>query len=612
MPTRSSWSQRFAGLTRSQLELLKSILRHQRALDEADLRDLDRAVPVPRHAASTSSAGSSPAAATTRARPSATCACARRSSSASARCWKGCPTTASASWSSRASARAKEYAPEEEEEAADARRTASRTSRRSRRRRWTRRRRSCCTRPSTPPTISSAAATPAIPTPLACIKVPELPAFATDHIDKHEQAQLAAEFIDWLLTGNRDGALLRRKALSVESERDYRKAKRDLRQARAKRKKHHHDAPADQDNKKAMSIWEREDAKLAKQIEDLENRIKQADRDRAKRKTILQQLDAAEAGRARVRKFRDETAQARRRGQADRLQPAGRRRRRGVLQVPRPRLLDRAGPRAPGREVAAAGVVPADARRGAAHPRQPRAGLRQHRRAAAPRLPHRARADGAEPPLHPGAHPAREDRPEGQHAHRRAADPRPAARRRASASTSPTSSASGAARRTRSRTTTCATPSSTRPSSASRTCRPILLVLRELGFADVPARCKELSAERFNHAPAILEPVPGLRAVVPAQQARRRCRPSSRTSPPSTTTARCTSTPSAWPRRSRCWSGTCSTAASSASWTRRTSTRSWARWSWRRRSRRTSRRRARSGATTSGRTSGWCARSPAG
>ena len=32
----------------------------------------------------------------------------------------------------------------------------------------------------------------------------------------------------------------------------------------------------------------------------------------------------------------------------------------------------------------------------------------------------------------------------------------------------------------------------------------VLLVLRELGFADVPARCKELSAERFNHAPAII------------------------------------------------------------------------------------------------------------
>ena len=32
----------------------------------------------------------------------------------------------------------------------------------------------------------------------------------------------------------------------------------------------------------------------------------------------------------------------------------------------------------------------------------------------------------------------------------------------------------------------------------------VLRVLRELGFADVPARCKELSAERFNHAPAIL------------------------------------------------------------------------------------------------------------
>ncbi len=32
----------------------------------------------------------------------------------------------------------------------------------------------------------------------------------------------------------------------------------------------------------------------------------------------------------------------------------------------------------------------------------------------------------------------------------------------------------------------------------------ILFVLRELGFSDVPQRCKELSAERFNHAPAIL------------------------------------------------------------------------------------------------------------
>jgi hypothetical protein len=63
----------------------------------------------------------------------------------------------------------------------------------------------------------------AIPTPLVCIKVPDVPNVATDHIDRNEQARLAAEFIDWLLTGNRDGALLRRKALSVESERDYRK-----------------------------------------------------------------------------------------------------------------------------------------------------------------------------------------------------------------------------------------------------------------------------------------------------------------------------------------------------------------------------------------------------
>src|SRR5262249_47334300 len=80
------------------------------------------------------------------------------------------------------------------------------------------------------------------------------------------------------------------------------------------RRKHHRHTPADQDNKKAMSIWEREDARLAKTIEDLENKIKQADRDRARRKTVLQQLDAAEAGRARIRKFREEVARARRDG----------------------------------------------------------------------------------------------------------------------------------------------------------------------------------------------------------------------------------------------------------------------------------------------------------
>src|SRR5215213_9975740 len=62
-----------------------------------------------------------------------------------------------------------------------------------------------------------------------------------------------------------------------------------------------------------MSIWEREDAKLAKKIEELENKIKQADRDRAKRKTILQQLEA-EAARPRLRKFRDEAERAQREG----------------------------------------------------------------------------------------------------------------------------------------------------------------------------------------------------------------------------------------------------------------------------------------------------------
>lgn len=152
------------------------------------------------------------------------------------------------------------------------------------------------------------------PTPFVCVKVPDVPNFVTDHIDTNEQAQLAAEFMDWLLTGNRDGELLRRRALSIDAERDYRKTRRDLHQAREKRKRHHRRTPGDQDDKKAMSIWEREDSKLAKAIESYESKIKGADRDRAKRKTILQQLDAVEAGRGRIRKFREETAKARNEG----------------------------------------------------------------------------------------------------------------------------------------------------------------------------------------------------------------------------------------------------------------------------------------------------------
>ncbi|MBY0524501.1 MAG: AAA family ATPase [Gemmataceae bacterium] len=305
-------SQRFAGLTRSQVELLKSILRHQRALDEADLRDLIAQFPFP--VTSVNFFGRFIAGG---------CDDPRKAIRYLRLCTpffvrirslleglsndrfrflvvQGINTT-------------KEYAAEEKEEAAEV----------------------------TPESALNQAAKPApaaldkeaadllhaaidtahdfmgnadatIPIPLVCIKVPKVvPDFSTDHIDTDEQAQLAAEFIDWLFTGNADGALLRRKALSVDSERDYRKSQRELGQVGTKRLKHHLAAPADQEDKKAMSIWEREDAKLANKIDGLENKIKQADRERAKQKTILQQLEAAESGRARIRNFRDELARAR-------------------------------------------------------------------------------------------------------------------------------------------------------------------------------------------------------------------------------------------------------------------------------------------------------------
>lgn len=293
-----------AGLTRSQLDLLASILRHQLALDGADLRDLAAQFPFP--VAGVNFFGRFVAGG---------CDDPRKAVRYLRLCTpffvrlrsllEGLSNDRFRFLVVQGVGAAKEYEGEEKEEAA-----ASQPA------------------PTSPDkdaadllhaTIDAAhdlvgVPDPTVPAPFACVKVPDVPAFATDHVDKDEQAQLAAEFVDWLLTGNRDGALLRRKALAVEAERDYRKTKRDLREARAKRKKHHGAAPADQDDRKAMSVWEREDAKLAKAIEEGEKKVKQGDRDRAKRKTILQQLDAAEAGRARVRKFRDEVAKARRAG----------------------------------------------------------------------------------------------------------------------------------------------------------------------------------------------------------------------------------------------------------------------------------------------------------
>jgi MoxR-like ATPase len=304
-------SQRHAGLTWSQLELLKSILRHQRALDAADLRDLVAQFPFPVTSVNffgrfIAGGCDEPRKAIRYLRLCTPFFVRLRS------LLEGLSNDRFRFLVIQGMSAAQDYAPDEEEDAADA--TAENKPSRVAR-----------AAPSaldkeTADLLHAAINTahdflgepdPCIPAALVCVKVPEVPSFVTDHIDRDEQAQLAAEFIDWFLTGNRDGDLLRRKALSVECERDYRKNRRDLRQTRAKRKKHHNSAPADQDDKKAMSIWEREDVKLARRIEDYESRIKQADRDRARRKTILQQLDAAEAGRARIRKFRDEIARAR-------------------------------------------------------------------------------------------------------------------------------------------------------------------------------------------------------------------------------------------------------------------------------------------------------------
>jgi hypothetical protein len=499
-------SNRFACLTRSQLDLLKSILRHQHALDSADLRDLIAQFPFP--ITSVNFFGRFIAGG---------CDDPRKGIRYLRLCTpffvrirsllEGLSNDRFRFLIIHGTCTAKEYTEEESEETTETPPPTGQTQAQN--------------TPPTPPLLDRDAAEllsaaidhahdfvggsdPAIPTPLVCIKVPDLPNFATDHIDKSEQAQLAVEFIDWLLTGNRDGVLLRRKALAVETERDYRKTKRDLQQTRRKRRRHHRHPPADQDNKKAMSIWEREDAKLAKKIEEFENKIKQADRDRARRKTILQQLDAAEAGRARIRKFRDETARAHREGKRMVFSLLG-----GSDGAVFCKYLDRAFSTGPGRSrqgvkwlrAASFLLTPAAAQH-----------LRSNRVQGFGSITEQQLRDFPIVPAQMGP------------------SLRFILQRILPEKIDPKVSMLIDTLRTHVRMPGAATrkhftylvrkwsgKAEPKPDDYLRYAfehaaflgepdlQAILLVLRELGFADVPARCKELSTERFNHAPAILE-----------------------------------------------------------------------------------------------------------
>jgi MoxR-like ATPase len=310
-------ARRYGGLTRSQVELLRFILRHQRALDTADLRDLVVQFPFPVTAVNffgrfIAGGCDDPRKAIRYLRLSTPFFVCLRA------LLEGLSNDRFRFLVIQGMTACRDLGPEEPEAAPAQEAVANATGDAKQN-----------AAPKAPPALDKDATDllyaaintahdfvggpdAGIPTALACIKVPELPQFAADHIESKEHGRLAAEFMDWLLTGNRDGALLRRRALSVEGERDHRRARRDLDRACVKRRKLR--APADQDDKKAMSVWEREDAKLAKKIDELESKVRHGDRERSRRRTILQQLETAEAGRGRVRKFREEVGRAVREG----------------------------------------------------------------------------------------------------------------------------------------------------------------------------------------------------------------------------------------------------------------------------------------------------------
>src|SRR5262249_10423654 len=179
-------------LTRSQLDLLKAILRHQRALDGADLRDLIAQFPFP--VTNVNFFGRFVAGG---------CDDPRKAIRYLRLCTpffvrlrsllEGLSNDRFRFLVIQGVGPAKEYATEEKEEADEAAPAGNKPN--------------PAPKPAPPvleketvellhAAINTAhdfvgGADPVIATPFACIKVPELPDFATDHIDRHEQVQLA-------------------------------------------------------------------------------------------------------------------------------------------------------------------------------------------------------------------------------------------------------------------------------------------------------------------------------------------------------------------------------------------------------------------------------------
>src|SRR5262249_9121859 len=180
--------QESTDLTRSQLDLLKAILRHQRALDGADLRDLIAQFPFP--VTSVNCFGRFIAGG---------CDDPRKAVRYLRLCTpffvrlrsllEGLSNDRFRFLVIQGMSAAKEYAPEENEETADSPEDGEQDP-----------------NPTPAPAALDKEAAKllhasvnnahdfvggrdaAIPTPLACVKVPELPNFATDHIAKNQQA----------------------------------------------------------------------------------------------------------------------------------------------------------------------------------------------------------------------------------------------------------------------------------------------------------------------------------------------------------------------------------------------------------------------------------------
>lgn len=182
---------------------------------------------------------------------------------------------------------------------------------------------------------------------LCCIEIPRLPQAESGHIDSSEREQLAVELCDWLFYGIKTGSLLHKRSLSTEREAKYEQMVKELKWVRKSLARHRQVKP--KENKRAqlerdllfrseakaphsqspqerrraaaherarvrhegkLIVWEERLHELLKRRDRLNQNIRAEDACRRRMKPILRQLEADDSLNQGLRNFRRKIREA--------------------------------------------------------------------------------------------------------------------------------------------------------------------------------------------------------------------------------------------------------------------------------------------------------------